>query len=97
MLIGFLLIFMTNTKIIYSQNFIAPLKQCPISMMPSTISSGESCCKLLAPHKMMVLFKEEEISKFCTHHKTFCTLSPPIPQLSASIVKEVITYLVATM
>ena len=31
------------------------------------------------------VFKEEEIGKFCTRHKTFCTLSPPIPQLSASI------------
>ena len=52
--------------------------------MPSTISSGESCCKLLLPHKMTAFFKEEEIGKFCTRHKTFCTLFPPILHLSAS-------------
>ena len=34
---------------------------------------------------MTAFFKEEEIGKFCTRHKTFFTLSPPIPQLSASI------------
>ena len=53
--------------------------------MPSTISSGESCCKLLVPDKMTAFFKEEEIGKFYTRHKTFCTLSPPMQQLSASI------------
>ena len=53
--------------------------------MPSTISSGESCFELLVPHKMKTFFKEEEIGKFSTRHKTFYTLFPPIPQLSASI------------
>ena len=57
----------------------------PISTMPSTISSGKSCGKLLVPHKMTAFFKEEEIGQFCTHHKTFCTLSPTTLQLRASI------------
>ena len=56
-------------------------KQWPISIMPSTVSYGESCCKLLVLHKMTASFKEEEISKFCTCHKTFCTLSPPRPPI----------------
>ena len=64
-------------------NLFPCLKKLAIFIRPFAISSGESWYKLLVPHNITTFFKDEKRRKSCTHQSTYCTLSPPTPQLNA--------------
>ena len=53
-----------------------------ISKIPSTISSDESGWILFVPNKITKYWKRDG-GKLLLCHRTFYTLSPPIPQLMA--------------
>ena len=51
-----------------------------ISITPSAMTSGESWNKLFVLHKITTFLRLDMTERFCTRHKTFRTLSPPIPK-----------------
>ena len=58
------------------------LNESAISTIPSTVSSTELCWMLFVPHMMTAFWRlghDDEIRAFLHRHKTFSTLSPPIP------------------
>ena len=48
------------------------LKQLAILIRPFAISSGESWNRLLVPHNIATLLKDENRRKSCAHHSACC-------------------------
>ena len=59
------------------------LNESAIFTITSTTSSTELSWMLFVPHMMTAFWRLGHDGNFLHHHKTFSTLSPPIPQFIA--------------